>query len=285
MSGERDSCGFGLIAQLGDEPSNDLVQRSLDALAIAMNRIGGRSNSGEGGEIMGNRVVQSVKLLETSRRERDPSGRRHPETVPGSEETLPADVVLIAFGFRPDPPEWLGENGIDLHPDGRVWVRRTGANMHQTTNPRVFAGGGMSRGADLVVTAVFEGRQAAKGMLAAMNRNEGGPALAAGKRAPSPSKPVTRRPVFVEDKKCTLTPEDNSSTFGPCPSPSPVFKKFRNPRERRVNPRVCDYLSGPDRCPGPTFLEFLSRLPPPPRVPMPLRPPGVSGRVLSSWLR
>ena len=35
----------------------------------------------------------------------------------------------------------------------------------QTTNPKVFAGGDMVRGADLVVTAVFEGREAARGIL------------------------------------------------------------------------------------------------------------------------
>jgi len=36
----------------------------------------------------------------------------------------------------------------------------------QTTNPKVFAGGDMVRGSDLVVTAVFEGREAAKGIAA-----------------------------------------------------------------------------------------------------------------------
>jgi glutamate synthase (NADPH/NADH) small chain len=36
----------------------------------------------------------------------------------------------------------------------------------QTTNAKVFAGGDMVRGSDLVVTAVFEGREAAKGILA-----------------------------------------------------------------------------------------------------------------------
>ncbi len=120
-------------------------------------------------ELLGNGVSRGVKLLETRLGERDPGGRRRPETVPGSEEILPADVVLVAFGFRPDPPLWLAEHGVDVHADGRVRVRRTGSTMHQTTNPRIFAGGDMSRGADLVVTAVFEGRQAAEGMLAAMS--------------------------------------------------------------------------------------------------------------------
>jgi glutamate synthase (NADPH/NADH) small chain len=36
---------------------------------------------------------------------------------------------------------------------------------HQTSNPKIFAGGDQVRGADLVVRAVFEGRQAAEGML------------------------------------------------------------------------------------------------------------------------
>jgi len=35
----------------------------------------------------------------------------------------------------------------------------------QTSNPKVFAGGDMVRGSDLVVTAIYEGRQAAEGIL------------------------------------------------------------------------------------------------------------------------
>ncbi len=40
-----------------------------------------------------------------------------------------------------------------------------GEHDGQTSNPAVFAGGYMVRGPDLVVTAVFEGRQAAEGIL------------------------------------------------------------------------------------------------------------------------
>ena len=35
----------------------------------------------------------------------------------------------------------------------------------QTSNPKIFAGGDMVRGSDLVVTAIWEGRQAAEGIL------------------------------------------------------------------------------------------------------------------------
>ena len=49
---------------------------------------------------------------------------------------------------------------------GRTVARERQTYKHQTSNPKVFAGGDQVRGADLVVRAVFEGRQAAEGMLA-----------------------------------------------------------------------------------------------------------------------
>ncbi len=83
----------------------------------------------------------------------------------GSEETIPADRVIIAFGFRPDPPPWLEATGIEVDEVGRVKAFSDSRYAFQTSNAKVFAGGDMVRGSDLVVTAVFEGRQAAAGML------------------------------------------------------------------------------------------------------------------------
>ncbi len=108
--------------------------------------------------------VTGVKVIETRLGEADAGGRRRPEPVPGTEEILPADAVVIAFGFRPSPPAWLAEHDIALLPNDRVRVQKLGAHAFQTTNPKVFAGGDMVRGSDLVVTAVFEGRQAAQGI-------------------------------------------------------------------------------------------------------------------------
>jgi glutamate synthase (NADPH/NADH) small chain len=66
------------------------------------------------------------------------------------------------LGFRPSPPDWFDESDIQLLPSGRTRVATHGDFPFQTTNPKVFAGGDMVRGSDLVVTAVFEGREAAK---------------------------------------------------------------------------------------------------------------------------
>jgi glutamate synthase (NADPH/NADH) small chain len=108
--------------------------------------------------------VTGVRVVETRLGEAGSDGRRRPEVVEGTEEVLPADAVIIAFGFRPDPPAWFDEHSIETLPSGRVRVQTHGEFAFQTTNPKVFAGGDMVRGSDLVVTAVYEGREAAKGI-------------------------------------------------------------------------------------------------------------------------
>jgi glutamate synthase (NADPH/NADH) small chain len=116
-------------------------------------------------EIVGSDRVQGVKLVETRLGPPGPRGRRVPEVVPDTEETIEADAVIIAFGFLPSPPEWFEGQRIGLHDSGRVRVSSAPKSRFQTTNPKVFAGGDMVRGSDLVVTAVFEGREAAQGIL------------------------------------------------------------------------------------------------------------------------
>lgn len=115
-------------------------------------------------EIVGNGKVEGVKLVTTRLGAPDARGRRTPEVIPGSEEIVPADRVIIAFGFRPSPQPWFADHQIALDNAGRV-VARGHAFQHQTSNPKVFAGGDMVRGSDLVVTAIYEGRQAAEGIL------------------------------------------------------------------------------------------------------------------------
>ncbi|MFC3551955.1 FAD-dependent oxidoreductase [Lysobacter cavernae] len=129
-------------------------------------------------ELIGDEAVTGVRVAETRLGEPDARGRRNAEAVPGSESVLAADVVIIAFGFQPDPPAWLSAHGIALEDNGRIRVtqaaggcssrRRGNADdsvPYQTSHPRVFAGGDGVRGADLVVTAAYEGREAAAGIV------------------------------------------------------------------------------------------------------------------------
>ncbi|KAB7624406.1 FAD-dependent oxidoreductase [Alkalilimnicola sp. S0819] len=115
-------------------------------------------------EIVGNGRVEGVKVITTRLGAPDERGRRSPEPVPGSEEIIPADRVIIAFGFRPSPAPWFDDFNIEVDERDRVKIAK-GELCGQTSNPKIFSGGDMVRGADLVVTAVWEGREAAKGIL------------------------------------------------------------------------------------------------------------------------
>jgi len=115
--------------------------------------------------VVGKGKVEGVKVVQTELGLPDERGRRRPQPVPGSEEIITADRVIIAFGFRPNPQPWFADFGIKVDEKQRVLAPVDAKYQYQTTNPKIFAGGDMVRGSDLVVTAVFEGRQAAEGIL------------------------------------------------------------------------------------------------------------------------
>ena len=109
--------------------------------------------------------ISGVTMVKTALGEPDEAGRRRPEPVPGSEHILPADAVIMAFGFQPHAMPWLAEFGVELDQWGRIQAPEGGDFAFQTSNPKIFAGGDAVRGSDLVVTAIDEGRRAADGIL------------------------------------------------------------------------------------------------------------------------
>jgi glutamate synthase (NADPH/NADH) small chain len=111
-----------------------------------------------------NRVI-GVKVVNTALGEADNAGRRRPEPVLGSEHILPADAVIMAFGFQPHSMPWLAPYGVELDQWGRIQAPFDQPYAYQTSNPKIFAGGDAVRGSDLVVTAIDEGRKAANGIL------------------------------------------------------------------------------------------------------------------------
>ena len=115
-------------------------------------------------EVVGDSKIEGVKFVETRLGAPDKDGRRSPEVIPNTEKLIPASQVIIAFGFRPSPAPWFQTHDIGLEQDGRIKMNGEETFLFQTTNPKVFAGGDMVRGADLVVTAVYDGRQAAQGI-------------------------------------------------------------------------------------------------------------------------
>ena len=106
-----------------------------------------------------------IKVVETELGEPGVDGRRRPQPIPGSEQVLGADAVIIAFGFQPNPPAWLEDVAVETNDWKGVVAEEEQTFKFQTSNPKIFAGGDMVRGSDLVVTAIWEGREAAEGIL------------------------------------------------------------------------------------------------------------------------
>ncbi|WP_187487531.1 glutamate synthase small subunit [Duffyella gerundensis] len=118
-----------------------------------------------GVEINANGRVSGVKVARTEMGQPDEHGRRRAEIVPGSEHLLPADAVVMAFGFRPHKMNWLSDFSVELDGQGRIIAPEGPEKAFQTSNPKIFAGGDAVRGSDLVVTAIAEGRKAAEGIM------------------------------------------------------------------------------------------------------------------------
>ena len=116
-------------------------------------------------DILGNKKVEGVKTVQTMLGEPDHNGRRIPIPVPDSEKIYDADVVIIAFGFRASPAQWFEDFDIKTKKDGLVIAEENQEFKFQTSNEKIFSGGDMVRGSDLVVTAIWEGREAGKSII------------------------------------------------------------------------------------------------------------------------
>ncbi|MCF2860097.1 FAD-dependent oxidoreductase [Pseudoalteromonas sp. SMS1] len=109
--------------------------------------------------------VCGVKMVRTELGAPDSNGRRRAQEVEGSEHIIEADAVVLAFGFKPHNLAWLANYDVEINHWGGIVAPEQGSFTHQTSNPKIFAGGDAVRGSDLVVTAIFEGRNAAEGIL------------------------------------------------------------------------------------------------------------------------
>ncbi len=91
--------------------------------------------------------------------DRDAEGRPHLIEVPGTEQVLPADLVLLAMGFTGSEKTLI--DALELLTDARGNIEADYGN-YQTNIEGIFAAGDMRRGQSLVVWAINEGRQAAR---------------------------------------------------------------------------------------------------------------------------
>jgi len=96
--------------------------------------------------------VRAVVVAETEYRD----GGRYPK--PGTEQEIPADLVLLALGYRGAEHQTLTDQ-LGLGVDSRGNLDRT--KDYATEKPGVFVAGDAGRGASLIVWAIAEGRAVA----------------------------------------------------------------------------------------------------------------------------
>ena len=89
----------------------------------------------------------------------DDKGRFIPQEIPGTENTYPAQLVLLAMGFLGPDDSLVGQLGVERDPRSNV---KADYGKFATNLKGVFAAGDMRRGQSLVVWAINEGRAAAR---------------------------------------------------------------------------------------------------------------------------
>jgi glutamate synthase (NADPH/NADH) small chain len=103
-------------------------------------------------------TATAVELLTTSLSQPDESGRQKVVINEGSQYLEDADVIIYALGFDPEVPNFIKDANLKLDKWNGIVVDEN----YQTSNPKIYSGGDSVRGADLAVTAAFDGREAAK---------------------------------------------------------------------------------------------------------------------------
>ena len=109
-------------------------------------------------KINGDGKAESIDFVKMELSGFDSSGRKVPKEVPGSEFTFNVDVIIPAVSQYSDLP-FVSKDEVELTRWGTFVV--DGSNM-MTTMEDVFAGGDVVRGADVVITAIADGKNVAK---------------------------------------------------------------------------------------------------------------------------
>jgi glutamate synthase (NADPH/NADH) small chain len=79
------------------------------------------------------------------------------ETIKDSHFNIEADIIILALGFSQENPEFIKQNSVNTNKWNEIIIDEN----FQTSKIGVYAGGDCYRGADLVVNAAYDGREAA----------------------------------------------------------------------------------------------------------------------------
>lgn len=103
--------------------------------------------------------LKAVKIVKLSWEKDKETGRMNSKEIPGSEQVLDAEIVLIAAGFLGSEKYVTDAFRVEVNERTNV---KTEGGRYATSVKNVFTAGDMHRGQSLVVWAIREGREAAR---------------------------------------------------------------------------------------------------------------------------
>lgn len=103
--------------------------------------------------------VKEMECIRMKLGEPDASGRRRPIPIEGSNFKIPVDVVVVAIGNSPNPLVPAATPGLEVGKKGNIVVDE---KTQKTSKIGVFAGGDIATGAATVISAMGQGKIAAR---------------------------------------------------------------------------------------------------------------------------
>lgn len=116
--------------------------------------------------------VTHMEYIKMELGEPDASGRRRPVPIEGSETLIECDTVYTAIGQKPELSCLYDESGACDLKETRWRTLEAHPDTLQTALPHVFTGGDMHTGPALVITALGEGRKAARSIHQYLNEGQ-----------------------------------------------------------------------------------------------------------------
>ena len=105
--------------------------------------------------------VEDMECIQMELSEPDDSGRRRPKPIQGSNFRIPVDTVIVAIGAKSNDLLMRTTSGLEINKDGYLIVD---PETQMTSHPGIFAGGDIASYEATVISAMGQGRKAAKYM-------------------------------------------------------------------------------------------------------------------------
>lgn len=184
-SGELDAAGKRVVVIGGGDTAMDCVRTAIRQGAASVKLLYRRDRANmpgsqrevqnaeeEGVEFLwltnprgflGDDRVTGVRVARMRLGAPDATGRQAPEEIEGADYTEPAELVIKALGFEPEPlPTLWNRPELEVTRWGTI---RADFATKETSLSGVYAVGDIVRGASLVVWAIRDGREAAESIL------------------------------------------------------------------------------------------------------------------------